>query len=115
MIVSLGVVFAAAAAAAAAVLVAGDIGHDSGWRRYCSEGDPEKRRRASHARRSNLTAPGTVAAGISENTAAAAAAAAAAVMAVVVAVMAVMATAEVLVVVVHCLGRVRWHLLTPAG
>ena len=113
MIVSLGVVFAAAAAAA--VLAAGDIGHDSGWRRYCSEGDPEKRRRASHARRSNLTAPGTVAAGIAENTAAAAAAAAAAVMAVVVAVMAVMATAEVLVVVVHCLGRVRWHLLTPAG
>ena len=112
MIVSLGVVFAAAAAAAA-VLAAGDIGHDSGWRRYCSEGDPEKRRRASHARRSNLTAPGTVAAGIAENTAAAAAAAA--VMAVVVAVMAVMATAEVLVVVVHCLGRVRWHLLTPAG
>ena len=112
MIVSLGVVFAAAAAAA--VLAAGDIGHDSGWRRYCSEGDPEKRRRASHARRSNLTAPGTVAAGIAENTAAAAAAAAA-VMAVVVAVMAVMATAEVLVVVVHCLGRVRWHLLTPAG
>jgi hypothetical protein len=111
MIVSLGVVFAAAAAAA--VLAAGDIGHDSGWRRYCSEGDPEKRRRASHARRSNLTAPGTVAAGIAENTAAAAAAAA--VMAVVVAVMAVMATAEVLVVVVHCLGRVRWHLLTPAG
>ena len=110
MIVSLGVVFAAAAAAA--VLAAGDIGHDSGWRRYCSEGDPEKRRRASHARRSNLTAPGTVAAGIAENTAAAAAAAAAAVMAVVVA---VMATAEVLVVVVHCLGRVRWHLLTPAG
>ena len=110
MIVSLGVVFAAAAAAAA-VLAAGDIGHDSGWRRYCSEGDPEKRRRASHARRSNLTAPGTVAAGIAENTAAAAAAAAA-VMAVVVA---VMATAEVLVVVVHCLGRVRWHLLTPAG
>ena len=109
MIVSLGVVFAAAAAAA--VLAAGDIGHDSGWRRYCSEGDPEKRRRASHARRSNLTAPGTVAAGIAENTAAAAAAAAA-VMAVVVA---VMATAEVLVVVVHCLGRVRWHLLTPAG
>ena len=108
MIVSLGVVFAAAAAAA--VLAAGDIGHDSGWRRYCSEGDPEKRRRASHARRSNLTAPGTVAAGIAENTAAAAAAAA--VMAVVVA---VMATAEVLVVVVHCLGRVRWHLLTPAG
>ena len=111
MIVSLGVVFAAAAAAA--VLAAGDIGHNSGWRRYCSEGDPEKRRRASHARRSNLTAPGTVAAGIAENTAAAAAAAA--VMAVVVAVMAVMATAEVLVVVVHCLGRVRWHLLTPAG
>ena len=109
MIVSLGVVFAAAAPAA--VLAAGDIGHDSGWRRYCSEGDPEKRRRASHARRSNLTAPGTVAAGIAENTAAAAAAAAA-VMAVVVA---VMATAEVLVVVVHCLGRVRWHLLTPAG